>query len=215
MIVLSIALAFTLDNWNDERKERKKEIVMLEQLHEAIRQDSVDYAGNLTSYNRMAFYSSKLLTEIGKPSPNLDSVKTYLPVVIAISIFINNRAPYESLKSIGFDIISNDSLRLSVVHLYEITYNNYILKFEEDVNTAIKTNAVFNSLTPVDKPWEQLTPSEVRAAVRLLRMPTNRRQLAKLRNRNYTMSFNYKHYQPEQTMVLANISREIRRLKSL
>ncbi|MEN0006794.1 MAG: hypothetical protein AAF798_21750, partial [Bacteroidota bacterium] len=69
------------------------------------------------------FYTRRAL-----PSP--DSFGLYLTTVYRNVTSLTNTASYEFLKSNGLAIISNDSLRLAISHLYGMEYSN-IQKIEE------------------------------------------------------------------------------------
>lgn len=215
LIALSIGLAFAINNWNDDRKERKKELILLQQLERALVQDSTDFAGNLRGYQQTGEALNVVLQQLDRPRPSLDSVRKNLPFLEAYSVFLINRAPYESLKSIGFDRLSNDSLRLQLINLYEIRYGYYILTNERQFNEGIRkptADRLVSVLNPEFRPWNTFTDADLREC--LLRLKPLRVSLQRLIYGFWNMSNEYQFQQMEQLRVLRNIRVEIRRLKS-
>jgi hypothetical protein len=62
--------------------------------------------------------------------PYHDSLEYHFGSFSLGTVFIKNTSAFESLKSIGIDLISNDSLRQQITQLYAVSYD-YILSVQE------------------------------------------------------------------------------------
>jgi hypothetical protein len=94
LVFLGILIALQVDNWNQDRQDRKLEHVLLSELHANLQTDLKDIDYNLS-----------------------------------------RTSTYESLRSIGIDLIRNASLRQQITYLYSASYE-WIDGCESASNTA-------------------------------------------------------------------------------
>ena len=81
-----------------------------------------------------------VLDYLEQRKPYNDSLDYYFSWVPATTIHMPNTTAYDNLKTIGFDIISNDSLRENFQVLY--TFNYYLINFQRN-ELAYKFNFEF------------------------------------------------------------------------
>ncbi len=120
LVMVGILLALQVDNWNEERKERKVELELLQ----ALRTDLV-YARNemdtVVRYNRnylKAYRQIYDFIEEDRPySPALDSAFAHLDVWAQPYL---SKMTYETIQNRGIDIIRNDSLKRHIVQVYNM-----------------------------------------------------------------------------------------------
>ncbi len=135
LIVTGILVALTINNWNDGRKQKQNEIKMLKELKSSLNSDLQDLESNIAWLEKYA-KSKEILMDTEKTGYH-DTLNNHLNSLIYDDIYlVVNRGSFESLKSLGLYLISNDSIRLEVVNLYEYSYkvqeinenkrNNYI-----------------------------------------------------------------------------------------
>jgi len=65
-----------------------------------------------------------------------DSLSHYFAMTHNYTVFAPNKGAYESIKSLGIEIIQNDKIRLESIRLYEqgyITIQENIMRFQEQV----------------------------------------------------------------------------------
>ena len=123
IMVASILIALAINDWNDERKERITEIKILKELRSSLQADLTDLEGNANRVASFQHHTQCITDFISLKRPFEDSLTHKLNIICHnYSFFISNRASFESLKAKGLDIISNDSLRLGIITLYEYTY---------------------------------------------------------------------------------------------
>jgi Family of unknown function (DUF6090) len=121
LIVTGILIAVTINNWNDGRKQRANEVKMLRELRASLQNDLRDIEVNLIGL-RIMLQRKKAILESEKTGYH-DSLHSHLNGLLYDNFYlVVNRASFESLKSVGLYLISNDSLRLKISNLYEYDY---------------------------------------------------------------------------------------------
>jgi len=123
LVVIGILIALQINNWNEGRKTKLKEVAVLSEILNSIN-------GDFKLYDRV-FEPRLLLKKQG-----LDSLYKYIfnkqtlndsllmefynNCSVDISIRFDN-GPFEALKSVGLEIISNDSLRSKINKAYTVS----------------------------------------------------------------------------------------------
>ena len=121
LIVIGIMIALQLNNWNEERKINQKEKKLLWELVANLKTNEQVLLDNISVETDRIVAIDKLLGLTHEFQPT-DSLDTYFSKVMYREQFSISRSSFDNLKSIGLDIIKNDSLKLSITHLFEVTY---------------------------------------------------------------------------------------------
>jgi hypothetical protein len=121
LVVVGILIALWINNWNEERKENEFETKMLNELYKTLEADEKYITEHLLGYRNQTTinavkYFKDLLMETNRDK---DSLRYYFDWLSYGLTFQLNSGPYESLKSIGLEKISNDSLRNEIVYFYD------------------------------------------------------------------------------------------------
>lgn len=119
LVVIGILIALQINNWNEEQKLKSEETKILRELQSALIGDLSDINSNIaehTSAHRSCLLISKALTE---GLPYHDSLKFYFGDALNTTRFGHRPGPYETLKTKGADLVSNDSLRLLLSEYYD------------------------------------------------------------------------------------------------
>jgi hypothetical protein len=155
LVVIGILIALQINNWNEQRKIKQKETIILNQLLTSINSD-------LTAYE---IHTDPTLE---KKVKGIDSLTAYIfeNREIKDSIFISSytnmsqdifmrfdNGPFEDLKSSGLDIISNDSLRTVINNTYTVKlplFQHLANKlYDESKSEISKLETKFLKLIPV------------------------------------------------------------------
>ncbi len=131
LVVIGILIALQVNNWNEERNDRKLEQRYMSDLIQDIRQDSMNIELILTDLEEQIRTKEPLIEMIKNSSGDPDSVLVYFRKNwININYFSPNKATFDEMtNSSNLDIIQNTNLRRSVIELYA-EYNS-LLKLEE------------------------------------------------------------------------------------
>jgi hypothetical protein len=121
-IFVAIIAAFALTKWNDDRKEALAESKILVEILNGIKKDKYDFQlntfGHQEGIRAIQFWQDVFNGE----SPSTDSLINHYQAMTRDFISIQNNSGYETLKSRGFELIKNDSLRTKIISLYEYDY---------------------------------------------------------------------------------------------
>jgi hypothetical protein len=155
LVVIGILIALQINNWNEKRKIKHKETIVLKELLTSINSD-------------LKAYENFSEPKIERKKRGLDSLSTYVfdKKEIKDSLFIDfytnmsqdiflrfDSGPFEGLKSAGLDIISNDSLRTAINNAYAVKlplYNHLSnILYEESKPEISKLEYKFLNLIPI------------------------------------------------------------------
>ena len=138
LVVIGILIALQINNWNENRKERKVEKVILTDIKKDLIQTKLNLMKNVS-------YHKKQIKTYNEILHNLETTKIYndsLALKFGELIFWPSPyltiASYENLKlDKGIDIILNDSLKIQIINLHEKTFKTFIgdMEREEWINT--------------------------------------------------------------------------------
>ena len=155
-IFVAVMSAFALNNWNENRKSRNAEAKILAEIYSGLEKDLSDIDMNIFGHragNSAARYFRDLLA--GKNVFKDSLLINYLNLTRDF-VSIQNTSGYETLKSRGFELIENDSLRSQIISLYEYDYNilrkleeeYYEMQFQQnyfqEINRIMSRNFVFD-----------------------------------------------------------------------
>lgn len=131
LIFIGVGLALLANNWNDYRIERKQERLLLRQLLTDFRDMQFDLSrsqgesipdGDLPKAEAIQQLQEQLMLRLAMDDKlNWDSVANDLDLVVSSGGgFFPITTSYETLKSIGLDILRNDSLRNALTSFFVI-----------------------------------------------------------------------------------------------
>ena len=130
-IFVAVISAFALNNWNDNRRDARAESKILLEIHNGLEKDQQDIEINMMGH-RQGLSASKFWRKIlQNNAQNHDSLNQHYLNLTRDFISVQNTSGYETLKSRGFELIENDSLRSDIISLYEFDYQT-LRKLEED-----------------------------------------------------------------------------------
>jgi hypothetical protein len=130
LVVIGILIALQINNWNENRKLKIKELKILNELHSDLIQNRINIQGNIYGLDQSIRSNEIIKYHIENQLPYNDSLDNHFWRLGAYVAFIMNKTTYDNLKQIGMDIVSNDSLRLSISDLYG--YEFVLYKTYED-----------------------------------------------------------------------------------
>jgi len=125
LIVIGIFIALQLNNWNETRKLKVKELKILNELHSDLIQNMSDIQINISTFDQSIRSNEIIKYHIENQLPYNDSLNSHFYFLGAYVAFITKQSTYDNLKQIGMDIISNDSLRFLISDLYGYDFVGY------------------------------------------------------------------------------------------
>ena len=110
LVVIGILIALQINNWNEAKKTRKKEIILLHQLNEEFKAN-LEQLNNKIMMRNAVIKSSKFLLDAidNQLNPTQDSITKHLQITLYTPTFNSNTNDYFNSRDIN--LIKNDSLK--------------------------------------------------------------------------------------------------------
>jgi hypothetical protein len=119
LVVVGILIALQVNTWNEDRKARTFEVVILQEIRENVR-------GNLKRFmvleRRLQTSDAGihlLLVELGRAKPDRARLAHYFSILNNGIVFTYNRGAYDSFKAAGLDRLSNRALRSQLIDHFD------------------------------------------------------------------------------------------------
>ncbi|MBP7370293.1 MAG: hypothetical protein KA902_02540 [Arenimonas sp.] len=119
LVVVGILIALQVNNWNEARKARAFEVVILQEIRENIRGNLERFRGLQRRLQTSNAGANLLLNESAKPQPDRERLEHYFSILNTGIVFSYNRGAYDSVKAAGLDRLSNRTLRSSLIGYFD------------------------------------------------------------------------------------------------
>ncbi|WP_297794383.1 DUF6090 family protein [uncultured Eudoraea sp.] len=150
LVVLGILIALQINNWNENRLKVQKEIQILKSFETQFQNDILQFDESLKFYEGASKSVDIIIYHLENKIPYNDSLNEHFYVSTRFygdSDLDNN--VFESLKSLGIDLISNTDIRKRIAQLYEdndewvvnfeIVYRDFLFNASQNIfNTRFK-----------------------------------------------------------------------------
>jgi hypothetical protein len=119
LVVFGILIALKVNNWNDSRIRSQKAEEILTQIKSDIEDNLGDVSGDLAILKLGVQAHMNINRYLHSDAEYVDSMCFDFFWLIKDEYTTANRAGFDALNDIGFDIIKNDTLKWSIKSLYE------------------------------------------------------------------------------------------------
>jgi Family of unknown function (DUF6090) len=154
LVVIGILIALSINNWNEDRKSRIFERETLKNLKVGMELDLLDIEGNIKGHRRGLESQNIVINWFESDLPYTDSLCHHFASGNWFTVFVSDKSSFETLKTIGVNLISSDSLRDKILYLYEsryeiynkreLVFNKLIEKMIYDVNSKYFSESFLN-----------------------------------------------------------------------
>jgi len=166
LVVIGILIALQINNWNEQRKYKNLEITMLTEIKASLKESLLEINNMIQKNEKYVEQYTILLNNINNNLPYDTSLDTYFGRLEYWASPYFNYSAYETLKTLGAELISNDSLKKRIIRMYdrdlEFLVNDYD-KFEWNYsNTVVRPflskhlERVVNSLKAIPNDYNDL-----------------------------------------------------------
>ena len=122
VITIGILAAVSVEDWNNNRKSRETELKVLQDLVDGLKGDlwTLDY--NKDVHERAKSSCQVILKAFEEKEEYSDSLSRHFAATHYYTVSFSKQGAYESLKSIGLEIVTNKTILTKIVDLYEQWY---------------------------------------------------------------------------------------------
>ena len=122
LVMIGILLALQVNNWNEWRLDRAKEVTVLKDLEGTIERNNELMKNMLSLLDRIDDSKEIVLHALENRLPYSDSMNVHFHHSRrrGVATFNLNKDGYESFKNTGFHIITNEALKDEIVYLFEV-----------------------------------------------------------------------------------------------
>lgn len=149
LVVIGILIALQISNNNEARKNKAFEIRMLTEVRKEIIKDTI-YFNMLSKRVKTGEEGAKKLIDlIIDKNTNVNTVSKAISDMSIGIAYLYHKGAYEAIKSVGFDKISNDSLRFALTDLYDFSFprtKQLLSKFEKTDRSKTQIDRRFQIL---------------------------------------------------------------------
>ena len=131
LVVIGILIALSINNWNEFKKERESEKIILNEIKDNLIFDLKDFESNLANLQNKTISAKSILEILDDNRAYNDSIGYFFYYLKTYPHFSNKTNGYNLLQSKGLDIIRNDSVRKRITNLYEDRYQ-YLKTYEKE-----------------------------------------------------------------------------------
>jgi len=160
LVIIGILIAIQINNFNENSKLIRKEIVLLSEMKRNIQDDLMDLDFNIKGNRNRMQSNQAIKLALQSTDPFHDSLKYHFGNMFGNFQLNENTAAWENLKSVGLDLISNDSLRNSLARLYSTQYK-YLENLEKGLDDNYQWNYAYPQLLEhikLERMWESGAP---------------------------------------------------------
>jgi hypothetical protein len=122
LIFIGITLALGFNGWSEARERDALERTSLQELLSSLEANDSALAENVRADVTYAMAAQRVIDHLEHGAPWNDSLGGAYSMVFYFASPYFTTAAYEQLKARGLDIISDDTIRVATVHLYETSY---------------------------------------------------------------------------------------------
>lgn len=126
LVVIGILIALSINNWNEKRKERLTERILLVSLKEDLLRNKQLIDSNISGLNFILRRIDILLNAYSENLPYNDTLNSYFHLARVFPESQLSFVAFNEIKTKGTDIIVSTELRKKIVNLFEITLSDMI-----------------------------------------------------------------------------------------
>lgn len=138
LIVVGVLIALAASDWQTRRVQRGNELTLLREIHSGLSSDLEVLKERRDRFQQIQSRLEVLLPYLQSTAPYADSLDAHFGSMYGNSSFEPNMAAYESLKSQGIGLVSNQAIRSQIAAVYEQAYASIEASLETEANVVLE-----------------------------------------------------------------------------
>ena len=147
LVVIGILIALEVNNWNEAKKLLNKEITVYKEIHSELAETLKDVKDDKQDWEEILNASVRVRDMLVQNNIQEDSLMRYIYRTFDLEQSNPKTSAFESLKSLGLDVLSNDTLRQDITTLYQLTIPSLITS-----DAAVEAGKIRDKIQPL---WEK------------------------------------------------------------
>lgn len=156
LVVIGILIALQINNWNEEKKLHKREVSLLRELRSNLEVNVANLNNDISLQQKSYRDILKIIEYADQRKPYHDSLPRFLQEASYAPDVILTASAFETLKSTGLELIRSDTLRKSIITLFELHYPFLMQetkRLEDQVWPAVVVPLYQRHFRSVDNTW--------------------------------------------------------------
>lgn len=121
LIFLGITLALMFENWNSDRERKQQELNLLAEIYRDLSETRLDLERDINTGQAVLVSARQLLAAFDDSEITAEQFARNFYRSNNASKFFPKTSSYQSLKTIGMDLIENDELRKIIADAHELS----------------------------------------------------------------------------------------------
>ena len=126
LVVIGILIALQINNWNDTRKLQKQETQILNEIKSDLLQTKEIIERTVTMHKEVIKLTQSLLDAIRDKKNVSDSIYVMFSRAGWDTQIIPKTSSFENLKAMGLNSITNDSIRIEITKIFQLSFANFL-----------------------------------------------------------------------------------------
>jgi len=167
LIVVGVTIALAGTSWYEDRALRSEEIRVLRQIGQSLEEDYRTLLNRSERLNKFSNAGRQLYEFLRSAEPVSENITSLFSSINGVAPLELRTAPFEALKSRGFDLISDETLRIELIELYDDLYERAERNVTQDtewVHERIRPYLMEQFLRDPSDSWIPKDLDEVRAS---------------------------------------------------
>ena len=142
LVVFGILIALQINNWNENRKLKSQELIILQNFKESLKSDSSYRTISDQQYSKSRNSMDYLIDYMEKDLPYKDSLNYHFGNIAIDWGLRYDFSTYDALKSKDLNLISNDILKSDIIGYYRYAEGvavSYTKRYADIIEDASKT----------------------------------------------------------------------------
>ena len=119
LIFVGITLALAFENWNTDRGRRDQELTLLRELLADLQETRADLRSDIAQAEKILKQTEQILRWYSGDDEFIDAIRDLGSVCFSGHELFATTTTYESIKTIGMDLIRNDLIRTKTAQVFE------------------------------------------------------------------------------------------------
>ena len=134
VLIVGIYGAFAVEAWGENKARRKEELEILKGCRTELMADAMEIDLNVSELQKSLRSIDIIIKALEEDHPYHDSLAAHFNYLFLPMHFVHSTSTFETLRSKGLDIVSNDSLRSQLINLYDSQYEFFIQGETEELD---------------------------------------------------------------------------------